>query len=109
MVDVLRFERRRTPAASHRRFWIFVRLPSRPNAVIDSGDTRRGSRHRMASETPFMNNFRARNHAPLRTAAGRRALGILEGWGGRRDSNPQQQAPQAWTLPLSYDHQPRIH
>jgi hypothetical protein len=30
----------------------------------------------------------------------------LEGWGGRRDSNPQQQAPQAWTLPLSYDHQP---
>lgn len=26
-------------------------------------------------------------------------------WGGRRDSNPQQQAPQAWTLPLSYDHQ----
>ena len=29
-----------------------------------------------------------------------------EGWGGRRDSNPQQQAPQAWTLPLSYDHQP---
>jgi hypothetical protein len=27
-------------------------------------------------------------------------------WGGRRDSNPQQQAPQAWTLPLSYDHQP---
>jgi hypothetical protein len=29
-----------------------------------------------------------------------------EKWGGRRDSNPQQQAPQAWTLPLSYDHQP---
>jgi hypothetical protein len=29
-----------------------------------------------------------------------------EDWGGRRDSNPQQQAPQAWTLPLSYDHQP---
>jgi hypothetical protein len=27
-------------------------------------------------------------------------------WGGQRDSNPQQQAPQAWTLPLSYDHQP---
>jgi hypothetical protein len=27
-------------------------------------------------------------------------------WGGRRDSNPQQQAPQAWTLPLSYDHRP---
>ena len=32
------------------------------------------------------------------------ALG--DGWGGRRDSNPQQQAPQAWTLPLSYDHHP---
>jgi len=29
-----------------------------------------------------------------------------KGWGGRRDLNPQQQAPQAWTLPLSYDHQP---
>ncbi len=27
-------------------------------------------------------------------------------WGGQRDSNPQQQAPQAWTLPLSYGHQP---
>jgi hypothetical protein len=31
-----------------------------------------------------------------------------KGWGGRRDSNPQQQAPQAWTLPLSYDHQPAL-
>ena len=29
-----------------------------------------------------------------------------ERWGGQRDSNPQQQAPQAWTLPLSYSHQP---
>src|SRR6187431_1623512 len=28
------------------------------------------------------------------------------GWGGRRDSNPQQPAPQAGTLPLSYDHHP---
>jgi hypothetical protein len=27
-------------------------------------------------------------------------------WGGQRDSNPQQQAPQAWTLPLSYGHHP---
>src|SRR5262249_34484516 len=25
------------------------------------------------------------------------------------DSNPQQQAPQAWTLPLSYSHQPTPH
>ena len=36
-------------------------------------------------------------------------LGIVkmwEKWGGQRDSNPQQQAPQAWTLPLSYGHQP---
>ena len=31
-----------------------------------------------------------------------------EGWGGQRDSNPQQQAPQAWTLPLSYSHQPSL-
>src|ERR1043165_677846 len=33
-------------------------------------------------------------------------FGISVRWGGRRDSNPQQQAPQAWTLPLSYDHHP---
>src|SRR5262245_60708703 len=29
-----------------------------------------------------------------------------EGWGGRRDSNPQQPESQSGTLPLSYDHQP---
>ena len=29
-------------------------------------------------------------------------------WGGQRDSNPQQQAPQAWTLPLSYSHRPAL-
>lgn len=29
-------------------------------------------------------------------------------WGGQRDSNPQQQAPQAWTLPLSYGHRPGV-
>ena len=32
---------------------------------------------------------------------------FIEKWGGQRDSNPQQQAPQAWTLPLSYGHRPR--
>ena len=38
------------------------------------------------------------------------AAGVFEGkWGGRRDSNPQQQAPQAWTLPLSYDHRPALN
>ena len=26
------------------------------------------------------------------------------GWGGRRDSNPQQPEPQSGALPLSYDH-----
>src|ERR1700722_8219442 len=31
---------------------------------------------------------------------------VFKKWGGQRDSNPQQQAPQAWTLPLSYGHQP---
>src|SRR3990172_7078947 len=29
----------------------------------------------------------------------------LKNWGGRRVSNPQPQAPQARTLPLSYAHQ----
>src|SRR5471030_1622002 len=47
--------------------------------------------------------------ARLRCASARHFSSSLcsdEKWGGRRDSNPQQQAPQAWTLPLSYDHQP---
>lgn len=30
-------------------------------------------------------------------------------WGGRRDSDPQHPAPQAGTLPLSYDHQVKLH
>lgn len=29
-----------------------------------------------------------------------------EGWGGRRDLNPQQPEPQSGALPLSYGHQP---
>jgi hypothetical protein len=28
------------------------------------------------------------------------------GWGGRRDSNPQQPEPQSGDLPLIYDHHP---
>jgi hypothetical protein len=43
-----------------------------------------------------------------RPAARRAAHGNgKEGWGGRRDSNPQQPESQSGTLPLSYDHQPR--
>src|ERR1043165_6729538 len=30
-----------------------------------------------------------------------------EGWGGRRDSNPQQPESQSGDLPLIYDHHPK--
>jgi hypothetical protein len=46
---------------------------------------------------------------PTRRPPARRAThgNGKEGWGGRRDSNPQQPESQSGTLPLSYDHQPR--
>jgi hypothetical protein len=43
--------------------------------------------------------------AKRNTRAGRKHA--KEGWGGRRDSNPQQPESQSGDLPLIYDHHPK--
>src|SRR6185437_4734454 len=80
----------------------------------DASRSQKQKKSRRAAQRLFSKHIRFRLHpSPSSSRNPNRFIkehlkGIpnREGWGGRRDSNPQQPEPQSGALPLSYGHQP---